>query len=90
MDRRGPMDGHGENEHNENEHKGEPSLIKDDLIPAVHQNLKEQLMLKRQDNALDFRKQYNEEGDAFFSRFVIGDKTWVCYVTLESKLQLME
>lgn len=56
----------------------------------VPHNLTEQQRLKRQASALDFLTRYNEEGDAFLSRIVTGDETWVCHVTPESKLQSME
>uniref|UniRef100_A0A1B6KW20 Uncharacterized protein n=1 Tax=Graphocephala atropunctata TaxID=36148 RepID=A0A1B6KW20_9HEMI len=41
-------------------------------------------------SSLTYLKRYNREGDELLSRTVTGDKTWVAYVTPESKQQSVE
>lgn len=42
---------------------------------------------KRLDSALAFFTRYSHEGVELLNKIVIGDKTWVCHVTPESKQQ---
>jgi hypothetical protein len=41
-------------------------------------------------SALSFLEQYSRNNVDFLSHIIIGDKTWVAYVTPESKQQSME
>jgi len=52
--------------------------------------LTEEHKTKRLVSALSFLKQYSNKMDDFLSHIVTGDKTWVAYVTPESKQQSME
>ncbi|GFV71993.1 histone-lysine N-methyltransferase SETMAR [Trichonephila clavipes] len=83
-----------ENVHDE-PRSGRPSVIPDDLVNAVDENIREDRLLteehklKRMACALDFLDRYHK-GDQFLERIVIGHKTWVSHITPDSKRQSME
>ncbi|GFW62971.1 uncharacterized protein TNCV_4453191 [Trichonephila clavipes] len=76
------------NVHDE-ECSGRPSVITDDLMPAVETKIPE-YKEKRFSSSLDVLIRYEEEGDDMLRRTVTGEEIWVFDITPESKQQSME
>lgn len=53
----------------------------------VSKSLTDALKMNRQGAALKFLTRYDEEGDEMFDHIVIGDETWVSYISMEQKNQ---
>ncbi|GFV32395.1 uncharacterized protein TNCV_1676811 [Trichonephila clavipes] len=72
---------------------GRPSLINADLVELVRQlvpkTLTSEHKIQRLEAVLTYLQRYRDDCDEFLDRIVMGDETWICDFTPDTKQQSM-